>query len=131
MLAPVSSVKAELHITHDGDVVYNSLWFNCPGCEEFGGSGLHMLPVNSTRTSPAWEWDGNIEAPTLSPSILTRTYRCEGEARVDLVCHSYLKAGVIEFLGDCTHSLAGQHVPLPDLPDWFRREVREALPVGA
>jgi hypothetical protein len=25
----------------------------------------------------------------------------------------------IEFLGDCTHSLAGQTVPLPEMPEWF------------
>ena len=77
-----------------------------------------MLPVNTDLKSPAWTWDGNLEAPTLSPSILTHT-----EPYVDGkgtgICHSFISAGIVEFLGDCTHSLAGQKVPLPELPDWF------------
>lgn len=35
----------------------------------------------------------------------------------DNVCHSFVRAGKIEFLGDCTHALAGQTVALPDWPD--------------
>lgn len=34
----------------------------------------------------------------------------------DEVCHSFVRAGKIEFLGDCTHALKGQTVPLPDWP---------------
>lgn len=37
-------------------------------------------------------------------------------------CHSYVKAGRWEFLGDCTHDLAGQTVPMVPLPDWLVRE---------
>jgi hypothetical protein len=77
------------------------------------GSGAHLLPVDAAK-SPAWDWDGNTEAPTLSPSILTRA----GSE----VCLSFLRAGVFEFLSDCTHPLAGQSVPIPDLPDWLVRE---------
>lgn len=91
---------------------YSALAFCCPGCAEIGGSGLHMLPVNSDWKTPQWEWDGDIESPTLSPSILTRTSG-------DTICHSYIRGGRIEFLGDCTHSLAGQTVDLLDLPEWF------------
>lgn len=77
-----------------------------------------MLPVNTTITKPAWTWDGNLETPTVSPSILTK-----GERKgVTFVCHSYLKAGVFEFLTDCTHALVGQKVLIPDLPDWVLRE---------
>jgi hypothetical protein len=31
------------------------------------------------------------------------------------VCHSFVTDGRIQFLGDCTHALAGQTV---DLPEW-------------
>ena len=97
---------------------YDCLAFICPGCllRDTEGTGLHMLPVNTDKTSPSWEWDGNLEAPTLSPSILT------GKNDPDFKCHSFLRAGVFEFLSDCTHSLAGQNVPMPDLPDWFVHE---------
>ncbi len=30
----------------------------------------------------------------------------------DEVCHSFVTDGQIQFLGDCTHKLAGQTVPL-------------------
>jgi hypothetical protein len=38
----------------------------------------------------------------------------------DLVCHSFVTDGKIQFLSDCTHALAGQTVALPDWPteDW-------------
>lgn len=111
----------------DGDTNYSCLMFVCPGCKELGGTGLHMLPVNSLEKlppgdkRPMWGWDGNLEAPTVNPSILTRG----GPPEDQYVCHSYLKAGVFQFLGDCTHPLADQHVPIPDLPDWVIDEQKE------
>lgn len=105
-------MKAQLRTCHDGEVSYPTLAFVCPGCALNGSSGLHLLPVNTTVTSPSWDWDGNLEAPTISPSILT------GKDSA-YICHSFLKAGVFVFLGDCTHALANQSVPMPDLPDWF------------
>lgn len=109
-------MRSQLRTVDDHGAIYTCLAFVCPGCiDDGGGSGLHMLPVNTTEASPAWDWDGNLDAPTISPSILTGR-------DTNKVCHSFLKAGVFEFLGDCTHSLAGQHVPMPDLPDWAVRE---------
>lgn len=102
-------MRASLRTVDDHGVVYQALLFVCPGCKDQGFSGYHMLPVNSPQKAPSWTWDGNLEAPTLEPSILTR--------HGDQVCHSFLRAGVFEFLGDCTHRLAGQRVPLPELPD--------------
>lgn len=116
---------------------YDAIVFWCPGCEqptedgiEMQG-GLHMLPVNSAVKTPQWTWDGNLDAPTLSPSILTsmahaRRRSAPGEPLVDVgqfTCHSFIRGGQIEFLSDCTHALAGQTVPLPPLPDWCVREV--------
>jgi hypothetical protein len=31
------------------------------------------------------------------------------------LCHSFVRDGRIEFLSDCTHSLAGQTVELPEI----------------
>ena len=101
-----------LRTIDDHGLIYNSLMFACPGCVEmYGSSGLHMLPINSEIKKPSWVWDGNLIRPTLSPSILT------GKDKLD-VCHSFLRDGVFEFLNDCTHSLAGQHVEMPHLPFW-------------
>lgn len=104
-------MKCMISGVDDHGVHYDVLMFVCPGCIDMNGSsGLHMLPVTG-EGRPTWSFDGNLEAPTLSPSILT------GKNSPN-ICHSFLKAGIFEFLGDCTHSLAGKHVPMPDLPDW-------------
>lgn len=112
---PSSEPVAMLRTVRDGEWSYPALMFICPGCtgEDDHGSGLHMLPVGPTGDTgrPSWTWSGSLEAPTLEPSILTRW--------ADVVCHSYLRNGVIEFLSDCTHKYAGQHVPLPPLPLWL------------
>lgn len=34
-------------------------------------------------------------------------------------CHSFVRAGMIEFLSDCTHALRGQTVSIPDWPDGY------------
>jgi hypothetical protein len=106
-------MKAALRTINDHGAEYTALMFACPGCaEQDHNDGIHILPVNTTAKSPAWEWDGDLEAPTISPSILSH-------GSGDGVCHSFLKAGVFEFLGDSTHSMAGQNVPMPDLPAWY------------
>lgn len=114
-------MKSKLITVNDHGTVYESLAFWCPGCDMNGRGGLHMLPVNTGGIkSPSWDFDGDLELPTLSPSILTRMSFRNGNE--NFVCHSFLKAGVFEFLGDCTHQYANQKVPIPDLPDWFVRD---------
>ena len=111
-------MKTSLRIIDDHGVKYQALMFVCPGCDRDGHGGLHMLPVNTKDKSPSWEFDGNVNAPTLSPSILTKTENASGL----FICHSFLRNGVFEFLNDSTHHLAGQRVPIPDLYEWVERE---------
>lgn len=105
------------------------LWFECPGC-----GGMHALNVSLSPEQeaaklagaggpPKWSWDGNLEAPTVSPSILS-SYEY-GENRQKRVCHSFLNAGRMQFLDDCTHDKKGQTVPLPDVPDWLAKEAED------
>ena len=120
MVNPVAVLRG----CKDGDVSYDQLWFVCPGCKSHGesNSGLHALPVNGAEQGatkrPFWGFDGNLEKPTLSPSILSRMEY----AGKPFVCHSFLRNGVFEFLSDCTHKYAGQQVPMEPLPDWFMKE---------
>lgn len=111
-------MKSMIRHATSGDVTYDCLAFICPGCYTFGeyNTGLHMLPINTDKTSPAWTWDGNLDSPTISPSILT------GKNTPSRRCHSFLTQGIFEFLSDCTHDLAGLKVPMLDLPDWFTKE---------
>lgn len=98
----------------DGDRVH----FWCPGCDQ-----AHGITVGT------WTWNGDLELPTFTPSVLIRgnqwskdeypEYFKPRHAAVapgaDTVCHSFVTDGRIQFLGDCTHELAGQTV---DLPEW-------------
>lgn len=90
---------------HDGATGVNH-YFWCPGCD-------HIHGPNHT-----WEYNGDPERPTFSPSVLV-TGGSSGT-----VCHSFVRDGRIEFLGDCTHALAGQTVDLPDVPEWLVKESR-------
>ena len=58
--------------------------------------------------SPVWDFDGNYDSPTFSPSMLHYGNERLGHPR----CHSYLEAGVWRFLSDCEHEMAGQTVPM-------------------
>ena len=84
--------------------------FFCPGCES-----THS--VNSNRNGPRWTYNGDPAAPTFSPSILVTCRWSETDASYkDDVCHSFVTNGRIQFLGDCTHKLAGRTVDLPEWP---------------
>lgn len=90
----------------------------CPACAE-----VHVFTIEGKNSSgAAWTWNGNIDKPTFTPSMLIRTgprptvpVGRPDAGRVD-VCHYILTDGVINYCGDCTHGLAGQSVPLPDWP---------------
>lgn len=61
-----------------------------------------------------WSFNGNYERPTFQPSVLV-TYDgpdAGQDGAPPAVCHSFVTDGQIQFLGDCTHALAGQTVPL-------------------
>lgn len=89
--------------------VGEGIGFWCPGCD-----GLHNITVKQN----GWQWDGNVDAPTISPSILV-TYDGSDAGQKDAPparCHSFVRNGEIQFLSDCTHALAGRTVPIPDWP---------------
>ena len=73
----------------------------CPGCE-YG----HFYDSR-------WSFNGNLDKPTFSPSFLSK-YERPGDFKEE-VCHSFVTDGVIQFLPDCTHKLAGLSVELEDI----------------
>lgn len=110
----------------------NGLMFWCPGCDQ-----QHVIHHGG---GDAWRWDGDAERPTFSPSVLMTsghylsdhkpgspcwcTYNAEHPDKPApfkcTVCHSFVRAGKIQFLNDCSHGLAGRTVDLPELPDHLR-----------
>ena len=105
----------------DHGIKYDALMFVCPGCAINDGTGIHILPVNSTTKSPSWDLDGNLESPTLSPSILTHIKPYVNGQPMG-VCHSFLRDGVFEFLSDSSHALSGKSAPMGKLPAWAFKE---------
>ena len=94
---------------HDASRGGELLGFFCPGC---------VLPhqIHISGSGPVWSFDGNNESPTCAPSILVTGHQGDAKERR---CHSFLRQGRLQFLGDCTHALAGQTVDLPELPEWL------------
>jgi hypothetical protein len=85
------------------------VYFHCPGCDS-----THVIVVDGTR---GWTWNGSAEKPTFSPSVLVN-YPGNADAvlpewKNDRVCHSFVTDGKIQFLSDCTHSLANTTVEIP------------------
>ncbi len=107
MTHPVAIVRGCTHETFS----YSRILVWCPGCES-----LKSLPIKGSGNmpGPSWGFDGNLTAPTLAPSIMTRYVRGP-----EHICHSFLRAGVWDFLDDCTHSLKGQKVPVVPLPGYL------------
>jgi hypothetical protein len=107
---PVAVLRGEARTVDGHRLVRKMLHVGCPGC-----GGAHQVTVEKQPEdpSPLWEWDGSLDAPTVSPSILVR-HR--------VVCHSFLRAGRWEFLADCTHEMAGQTADAIPLPDWLLNE---------
>lgn len=102
------------------------LGYWCQGCDM-----LHMVRVGD-GVGPQWGWNGDLEKPTFTPSVLVKWEQGEPPAttpeirakirageivqtRVQKVCHTFITEGMVQFLGDCTHQYAGQTLPLPDL----------------
>ncbi len=81
--------------------------FMCPGCN--CDHGVWTTARNAHNS--VWGFNNDVDKPTFTPSLLIRG----GNASGDYVCHSFINNGMIQFLSDCTHKLAGQTVEIPDV----------------
>lgn len=104
-------VTMKTTLENDG-VKYDGYFVWCPGCDY-----QHLFNIKNAETQadaplPFWEFNGNLERPTFSPSF--KMQHGKGE-----VCHSYLTEGMWQFLDDCTHDFAGQTISMVPLPDWL------------
>jgi hypothetical protein len=101
----------------DGNPDYT---FWCPGCK-----CAHGVRTTGATT---WGFNGNMDKPSFTPSIKVEYPRWEPpvtpenieqwrqapwkQTKRDHVCHLYVTEGVLNFLPDCTHELAGKSVPM-------------------
>lgn len=104
--------------------------FHCEGC-----GSAHGVFIKGSGV-PIWKWNGDLEKPTFTPSVLLKYknlskegnklnkefYKKHGrymtlkELPYDslYICHSYITDGKIRYLNDCTHHLKGKTVELLD-----------------
>lgn len=75
--------------------------FWCEGCKS-----NHLINCDGP-IRPQWTFNWNPMAPTFGPSYHITT---PGK-----VCHSFIRDGFIQYLGDCDHALKGQTIPLTTL----------------
>ena len=84
--------------------------FYCPGCDSH--HGVHIRPYTNS-VGARWSFAGSLDRPTFYPSINVKVEKTSGE--LILRCHFFVADGLIRYLDDCTHKLAGQTVELPDI----------------
>lgn len=95
----MAKVKLE---THDG-ITY--CIYDCPCGDK------QWIPI--TGEEPIWQFNNDVNNPTLSPSI--RTTWGPKENPTKHLCHVFMKEGKIQFLTDCTHEYAGQTIELSEI----------------
>lgn len=107
----------------DGALRGYSFW--CPGC-----AGYHVIytePWDSgsfqtvdgekkwvPKVGPVWQFNGDLERPTFSPSLLIYEGRYPDGTLGYPRCHSFVRAGEIQYCSDSGHDLAGQTVEMVD-----------------
>jgi hypothetical protein len=128
------SSKLRKYASEDG--LEEGLIYWCEGCET-----THSI---RTKGPGAWEWNGDVEKPVFSPSVLTKMGHYAYDYKKEKcwctfdwskypnvprskcqLCHTFVgcngaQPGEIIFLSDCTHELKSQVRPFPDLPDPYK-----------
>lgn len=108
-------VKGVLFIrTQDETGSKGQITFWCPGCK-MG----HTIAYGGDQT---WTWNGDVNRPTFTPSVLANGFpnpeTPEWNAKHPR-CHTFVTDGMIQYLSDCEHELAGQTVPMMPLPSRY------------
>lgn len=124
-LQPAMKLKPYKRLHSNGEVE-RGYCFYCPACRD--RHWLRTVAVSGLREDgspwPLWKFNGDTECPTFSPSLLYHTTpgHYQGQRWVQtgpkaVQCHSLITEGKITFFEDNPHSMAGQVVELPDLPE--------------
>lgn len=103
--------------------------FWCPGCQ----CGHAVWVERPNGLGARWTFNGDMVRPTFQPSLLVQhdiwfpPVTSENMAEWDKapwpqtkqrhVCHTFVTDGQIQYLGDCTHALAGKTIPMEPFND--------------
>lgn len=76
--------------------------FHCPGCAK----SHHVWTGQAQQFRHTWQFNGNFDSPTFSPSLLI------DQSKPERRCHFFIENGHIKYLDDCHHGLRGKIVPM-------------------
>lgn len=133
----MSRLSSKLRRWVDPATGREGLTYWCQGCQS-----AHSI---CTKGAGAWGWNGDVERPVFTPSVLSTQghyvswWKPENGCACDYErehpeedhtgmrcgrCHTFVgcngaQPGEVIFLADCTHALAGTVQPFPDLPEWM------------
>lgn len=84
----------------------------CKGCDE-----LHYIKVDGKLPNGhgPWGFNKNQDSPTFTPSVNIHWAAIPDLNKPERRCHFVITDGKIQYCGDCTHSLKGQTIELPDI----------------
>lgn len=117
-----------LHVVdHKPGDGHPDLMFWCPACK--CGHGVWTTPIYPSRGG-LWAFNGDFEAPTISPSILITERQSTPpvtpenleqwklnpwpQTEVEKRCHAVVSCGIINYCSDCTHEMAGKSIPMEE-----------------
>lgn len=82
----------------------------CPACQQ-----MHIVnTIHPLENGSKWDFNGSLDRPTFSPSLMVRWPDPDNEGIFIATCHSVVSDGTISYCADCSHEWRGIH-PLPDL----------------
>jgi hypothetical protein len=122
-----------------------TVMINCPGCGHdhflnIDPTRVHITYDKETKAEisrvphPCWDFNGDMERPTFNPSLLVRTGihipGTDHQKNVNpedwsdyvassIICHSFIRDGQIQLLGDCTHENAGKTMDLLEVREFI------------
>lgn len=111
-LTPIGTTRCEKPVFPEADMGIGC-WFWCVPCDMY-----HCFNIKSYKGAspqrPVWQFNGNMDSPTFTPSLLCRTEYGGGVYGPSKkhVCHLFVTNGQIQYLSDCTHAYAGRTVPV-------------------
>lgn len=112
---PVKSVR---HWSNgsDGSCLGLAVHIWCPGCQSLHAPRFRCPEHGGPPEGPVWDGDPYSDPFTMEPSLLVNGRG--GSTPANPRCHSFIRNGQWEFLGDCEHELRGFY-PLEPLPNWL------------
>lgn len=107
----MAKIKELKHVNEEtGEVWHHQFLYFCEGC------GHEHAFALVGKFGGHHRFNGDLNNPTVSPSLF--------ENYPGRVCHSFIKDGMIQYLGDCHHNLKNQTVELKDEAEWGKLKAK-------